>query len=107
MKQFKKNNAHKIKNYVPPQYLQSLQNRYLFNPTIRKFNLEHNKTNLFKAIFIELRSKCNSACTFCPVSIGNDKRGVNIFKPSVFVTHLIAFVFVPQSTSEEHQSSLY
>ena len=74
MRQFIKNKAQKLKYFVPSQYLQSLQNKYLLNPVIRKYSLEHNKTNLFKAIFIELRSKCNSTCTFCPVSIGNDIR---------------------------------
>lgn len=40
----------------------------------RSRHADFTKYKFFHQVFIETRSRCNSTCSFCPVSIGNDPR---------------------------------
>ena len=70
-----KRNIKKLRYIIPNIILRYIQEKIIYKPIIKQRNYKYGApTQIFKAIFLELRSRCNSTCSFCPVSIGNDIR---------------------------------
>ena len=75
MKNILKRNIKKLRYIIPNIILRNIQENVIYKPIIKQRNYKYGApTQIFKAIFLELRSRCNSTCSFCPVSIGNDIR---------------------------------
>ncbi len=50
----------------------------------RKVEQLYNERHLFHHVEIETVNRCNGTCSFCPVSVGNDKRPYAMMKESLF-----------------------
>ena len=75
MKNSLKRNIKKLRYIIPNRILRNIQEKVIYQPIIKQRNYIYgSQPPIFKAIFLELRSRCNSTCSFCPVSIGNDIR---------------------------------
>src|SRR3989338_1238815 len=66
----------KLGRSIPPAWLRFLQNRYLYQPRIQDLLCAKGdkKVPLFDSVFFEVRTRCNSSCSFCAASIQNEIR---------------------------------
>ena len=65
--------AEKVRDWIPTKVLVHAQVKYLYRPTIADRRLSSAVPEL-KVVMMELRSRCNATCSFCPVNIKDDIR---------------------------------
>ena len=78
-KQYVKNTSKQIyakfvQRCIPVFALKYLQNKWIYQPRIKKLGIDSDITPLFETVFFEVRTRCNSTCPFCAASIQNEIR---------------------------------
>jgi radical SAM protein with 4Fe4S-binding SPASM domain len=61
-------------NTIPPRKKARLRKVLFHDPAIRRYGYTPECRRLFDAVFFEVRTQCNSRCSFCAASIQNERR---------------------------------
>jgi radical SAM protein with 4Fe4S-binding SPASM domain len=62
------------RRFLPRGIRSSLSKRLYYDPAIRSRGYRLEDPALFEAVFFEVVTRCNSRCSFCAASVGNDRR---------------------------------
>jgi hypothetical protein len=73
-----------LRKNTPRPVLKSLQNRLVYGPEIRDIMQGRDKVPLFTSVALELRTRCNGTCAFCPASVQNDTREDKLMPPDIY-----------------------
>ena len=61
--------------FAPRFAIKILQYLTIYRPRIKELGITRSFNPLFKAVYFEVRTRCNGRCEFCAASIQNDTRG--------------------------------
>ena len=65
---------HITQKIIPFSTAKFLQNKFIYKPLIKHFEIDEHNIKLFSAVLFEVRTRCNGNCSFCPASRHHDKR---------------------------------
>lgn len=63
-----------LQKLIPFSVAKFFQNKFVYGPRMKHLGITESKTPLFNAIFFEVRTRCNSNCSFCSASVQNEIR---------------------------------
>jgi len=70
--------------FTPRFVLKILQYLTIYRPRMKELGITQSFIPLFKAVYFEVRTKCNNRCEFCAASIQNDTRRDNMMSRETY-----------------------
>ena len=71
--------------FIPEFAFKILQNKWIYQPRIKKLGIDSDITPLFDTVFFEVRTRCNGTCPFCAASIQNEIRQDTIMSTNLYI----------------------